>query len=235
MWYLNLEEIFISRHILHQHRYNCPIALPVRRNPQHRSFLTVVSATSALPFQTLRHQWNVCHPVVKYFTRQTLPTINRKHFFMKILCIESFCPQKRTTEHCSSVVIAQVLSPFWLLNQPLNFSMHVCYLDCHEAGLCCYLDIHTENLLHPLELFYFHLWPIYWLSFVWMMKENCGSKRLWSTLRNCARIRHYTKPDRQCRRMYYYCKCNMILGSWFSLIEMESDGTPMKIRRTIDP
>jgi hypothetical protein len=41
-----------------------------------------------------------------------------------------------------------------------------CYLDCHEAGLCCYLVIHIENLLLPLLLFYFHLWPLYWLSLV---------------------------------------------------------------------
>jgi hypothetical protein len=44
--------------------------------------------------------------------------------------------------------------------------MRVCYLDCHEAGLCCYLVIHTENLLHPLQLLYFHLWPVYWLTIV---------------------------------------------------------------------
>jgi hypothetical protein len=44
-------------------------------------------------------------PVVNRFTRQTLPTVNRKHFFMNILFIESFCPQKkRTPERCSSVV-----------------------------------------------------------------------------------------------------------------------------------
>jgi hypothetical protein len=40
-------------------------------------------------------------------------------------------------------------------NQPHN--MRVCYLDYLEAGLCCYLVIHTENLLRPLQLFYFHL------------------------------------------------------------------------------
>jgi hypothetical protein len=44
--------------------------------------------------------------------------------------------------------------------------MRVWYLDCHEAGLCCYLVIHIGNLLHLLRLFYFHLWPIYWLSLV---------------------------------------------------------------------
>jgi hypothetical protein len=43
-------------------------------------------------------------PVMNRFTRQTLPTVRRKHFFMNVLCIESFCPQKNTTERCSSVV-----------------------------------------------------------------------------------------------------------------------------------
>jgi hypothetical protein len=31
--------------------------------------------------------------------------------------------------------------------------MRACYLDCHEAGLCCYLVMHIENLLRPLQLF----------------------------------------------------------------------------------
>jgi hypothetical protein len=92
MWYSNLEKTFISRHILHQHWYTCPIALPVRRNLHHISFLTVISATSAPQYQRLCHQRNVCHPVVNCFTWQTFPIINRKHFFMNILCIESFCP-----------------------------------------------------------------------------------------------------------------------------------------------
>jgi hypothetical protein len=42
---------------------------------------------------------------VNCFTRQTVPTINREQLFMYILCIESFCPQKkRTRECCFSVV-----------------------------------------------------------------------------------------------------------------------------------
>jgi hypothetical protein len=45
-------------------------------------------------------------------------------------------------------------------------SMRVCYLYCHEPGLFWYLVIHIENLLRPLQLFYFHLWHIYWLSLV---------------------------------------------------------------------
>jgi hypothetical protein len=32
--------------------------------------------------------------VVNRFTLQTLPTVHRKHFFMNILCTESFCQQK---------------------------------------------------------------------------------------------------------------------------------------------
>jgi hypothetical protein len=85
MWHSNLEETFISRHILHQHWYTCPIALPVRRNPQHRSLLAVISAISALPFQPLVHQRNFAtflEQVVNGFKRQTLPTVNIKHFFM---------------------------------------------------------------------------------------------------------------------------------------------------------
>jgi hypothetical protein len=54
---------------------------------------------------------------------------------------------------------------YW--NQHLNMHMPICYLDCHEAGLCCYLVIHTENLWHPLQLFCFHLWPVYWFSLIY--------------------------------------------------------------------
>jgi hypothetical protein len=43
-------------------------------------------------------------PTVNSFTRQTLPTVNRKHFFMNILCIAPVCPQKSATKFCFSVV-----------------------------------------------------------------------------------------------------------------------------------
>jgi hypothetical protein len=48
--------------------------------------LAVVSATSGSPFRFLRLQWNVCHPILNRFTRQTLPTIKRECFFTDILC-----------------------------------------------------------------------------------------------------------------------------------------------------
>jgi hypothetical protein len=62
---------------------------------------------------------------------------------------------------------------YW--NQPLNLGMRACYLDFHEARFCCYVVIQTENSLRPLQLFYFLLWPIYWLSLVsgeWSGKEH---------------------------------------------------------------
>jgi hypothetical protein len=113
----NWEKTFISRHILHQHRYSRLIALPVRRNLQHRKsfdcclrhFCTSVSTSS--PFREF------LDPVMNRFTRQTLPTVNRKKLFMNNLCIEYFGPQKSTTERCSSVVHPQARSSFWLLKQ----------------------------------------------------------------------------------------------------------------------
>jgi hypothetical protein len=51
-------------------------------------------------------------------------------------------------------------------NLSLNMRIRVCYLGCHEAGLCCYLLIRIENLSRPLHLLYLHLWHPYWLSLV---------------------------------------------------------------------
>jgi hypothetical protein len=132
----------ISRHILHQHWYTCPIALPVRRNP---SVLTAVSATSTPPSRTL-HQRNVCNPDVNRFTRQTLPTANWKHFFMKILITESFCPQNTHNRTLFFVSTFKQGRHFDYWNQPMN--MRVCYLDCHEAGLRCYLVIQKTYYVH---------------------------------------------------------------------------------------
>jgi hypothetical protein len=96
--------------------------------------------------------------------RQTLPNINMKHFFMNIFYIESFWPQKKhNITFLFSSILLKHSHNFDYLNQPLNMSMRVCYLDCLEAGLFLYLVIHRETLLHPLELLYFQLWP-YWLS-----------------------------------------------------------------------
>jgi hypothetical protein len=42
--------------------------------------------------------------------------------------------------------------------------LSISYLDSHEVGLCCYLMVQIENLLRPFQLFYFHLWHVYWRS-----------------------------------------------------------------------
>jgi hypothetical protein len=129
--------------------------------------LAVVSATSAPPFPPLRHQRKVCHTTVNRFTWQTLPTVIMNIFFMNILYIESLCPEKKTQNRTllfGSTHKHGRQFDYW--NQPLNMRMRVCYLECNEARLYCYLLMQIESLLHPLQLFYFHLWPIYWLSFV---------------------------------------------------------------------
>jgi hypothetical protein len=160
------KNICFSRHILHQHWHTCPIALPLRRNPQHRSLLIVVSATSAPPFQPLHHQRNVCHQVVNRFTRQTLPTANRKHVYMNIRHIESFCPQKahnRTLLFGSTLLKHGPRYDYW--NQRLNMRMRVYYLNCHEAGLCCYLVIHIrrKRITSIYDWFtdYLHSWLVW--------------------------------------------------------------------------
>jgi hypothetical protein len=160
------KKTFISWHILCQHWYTCPIALLVCRNPQHRIFRLLSQPLLHLCFNlfvvsgTFAPRWNS-------FTQQTLPTVNRKHFFMNILCIGPFAHRKMhnrmllfSSTHSSMVAI---LTPETSL---LNMRMCVCYLDCHEGGLCCYLVICIENVLCPLQMFYFHLWPIYWLFLV---------------------------------------------------------------------
>jgi hypothetical protein len=102
-------------------------------------------------------------PAAGSSTEQALPTVSRKHLFMNILC-----PQRAQENAAFRYYTPQAQSPFDYWNQPLNMRMQICYLDCHEGGLCSFLMIHIEDLLLPLQLLYFHLWPIYWLSLpVW--------------------------------------------------------------------
>jgi hypothetical protein len=219
---------YAFRHIFPQHWYTCPIALPVRRNPQHRSLLTVISATCAPPFQTFRHQRyfaTFLDPVMNRFTREILPTVNRKHLYMNILCTECFGPQKA---HYRTLLLGNTLLKngrhFDNWNQPLNMRMHVCYLDWQEAGLCCYQVIHIGNLVRPLQLFYFHLWPIYWPPLTNISKQetpvrthkavntkllllgdvNVNPFNCWQPC--CTRVRMVVRLDPS-RVIYVYCKC----------------------------
>jgi hypothetical protein len=56
------------------------------------------------------------------FTRQILPTINRKPFFMNILCIESFWPQKNSQQNAALRYYTQARSPFWILKAASEYA-----------------------------------------------------------------------------------------------------------------
>jgi hypothetical protein len=74
-------------------------------NPQHcclGHFRTSVS-TCTSSAKRLPSKWKVLDSVVNRYTRQTLPTINTKYFFLNILCLDSFST-KNTTERTSSTV-----------------------------------------------------------------------------------------------------------------------------------
>jgi hypothetical protein len=172
----------ISRHILHQHWYTCPIALPVRRNPQYsyRSLLITDSATSAPPFQSILYRGNVCHQGWNAVRDKNFPPYTGNISLRISFAFSSFAPPPKKAQKHTALrrYTPQTRSPFWLLNQPVNLRMRICYLDCHEAGLCCYLVIHIENLLHPLQLFCFHLWSIYLLFLVSVLGcETCLARR----------------------------------------------------------
>jgi hypothetical protein len=95
-------------------------------NLQHRSLLTVVSATSPPPFQPLHHQRNICHVSWPSFEPLyvTLRAINGKHFFTNTLCIESFCPQKNAQQTTALQwwYTPQAQSPFWLLKPASEYT-----------------------------------------------------------------------------------------------------------------
>jgi hypothetical protein len=62
----------------------------------------------------------------------------------------------------------QARSSFWLLT-PGSEHAHASLLPRLPRSWTVLLpnDIYIENLLRPLQLFYFHLWPIYLLSLVY--------------------------------------------------------------------
>jgi hypothetical protein len=166
MWYSNLEKTFISWHILHQHAYTCPSRYQCVETRSMEVFDCYLSHIRTSVSNSSRHQRNVCYSVLNRFARQTLPTVKSKYFFMNVLCTESFCPKRRTTERCSSVVYSQVWSPFRLL-KPASEHVHARLLArLSRSWTVLYLVIHIVNLLRPLQLFYFHLWHIYWLAFI---------------------------------------------------------------------
>jgi hypothetical protein len=111
---------------------------------------------------------------VNRFTRQTLPTVKRKYFLWISFALSPFAHKTHKRTLVFGSIFLKHCRHFASWNQPLNMCMLVCYLDCHESGLCCYLVIHVEHLLLSLQLFHFRLWPIYWLSLVPALIQRPG-------------------------------------------------------------
>jgi hypothetical protein len=147
MWYSNLEKnIYISTYppptLIHlSHRFTS-----ASKPAAQKSFDCCLShfRTWSAIICDFRTSWGeILDPAVNRFKRQTLSTVNRKHFFMNILCIEYFHPHKthnRTLLFRS--ILSQARSPFWLWKPASVYAHALCYLDCHEAVLCCYLVLH---------------------------------------------------------------------------------------------
>jgi hypothetical protein len=161
-----MDKTFISRHISSTN--TCPIALPALKNPQYWSLLTVASATSVLNPSSSAKRFS------RYST-QLWTTLRDKHFPPQTGNISLWISfalshfSHRETHNRTPLFSTTLLKrgrhfDYW--NQPLNMCMRAYYLGGNAAGLCSYLAIHIETLLHPLQLFYFQLWPIYWLSFI---------------------------------------------------------------------
>jgi hypothetical protein len=98
---------------LHQHWYTYPISLQVRRNPQHRSLLTVVSVTCAAPFQLLGRQCNVCEPLYATDTSHSKQETFLYEYILHWVLLPTGEPQNRMRELCSSVVHPSSTVDIW--------------------------------------------------------------------------------------------------------------------------
>jgi hypothetical protein len=103
MWYSNLGEKHLFLDISSTNTdtlvpllYRC-----VKIRSIDRSLLAVVSATSTPLSQPLHHQQNSSHFLTHLWAAlhdKHFPSKTGKHFFMNILCTESFCPQKKNAQ-----------------------------------------------------------------------------------------------------------------------------------------
>jgi hypothetical protein len=118
------------------------------------------------------------------FTRQTLPTVKSKHLFMNILYIQPFWPQKRNAQEISALwwYNSQARSPFWPLKRSSEHA-HALLLPRLSWSWTVVLpsDTHRKHL-RQLQLFFFHLWPIYRLPRI-QMTELVGPRPISYILR----------------------------------------------------
>jgi hypothetical protein len=164
MWYLNLEK---ERHLFLDISYiNIDTLVPSLYQCVETRSIEVFGLLS----QSLSHLVG-CHlrlsnVLERISWRSSVPLhatntspVNKKKFFMHILCIEYFCLQitRNRTLLFGNTTIAILTTKTSL------------------PRLCCYLVIHIENILHPLQLLYLHLQIIYWLSLVLWVFNNVSS------------------------------------------------------------
>jgi hypothetical protein len=129
----------------------------VRWKPQHRRILTVGPATSA----TFRASSGLSNFLVRISRAscESLYAINSSHRKQETFLYEHPLPWVLLPTKANNITLLlggihlKHVRHFDCWNQPLNMRIRVCYLDCHEAGLCCYLVIHIESHLRPLQLF----------------------------------------------------------------------------------
>jgi hypothetical protein len=141
----------------------------VRRNPQHRSrCLSHFRSTIPTSSSSAKRSPPSCEPLYSTNTSHRKQETFLYEYPLHWVILPTEKAHNRTLLFGSILLKHRRHFDYW--NQPLN--MRVCYLDCHETGLCCYLVIHIEILLRPLQLFYCHLWPIYWLSLVINVSRN---------------------------------------------------------------
>jgi hypothetical protein len=165
-------KIIISRRILHQHWYTwytCPIAYQCveTRSIQVEVFLLLSQSLPHLRFNLFVISEMFAAKAETLYATDT--SHRKKETYLYEYPLHWVLLPTKMAQH-NAVLRFYTLKhgrrfDYW--NQPLNMRMRVCYVDCDEAGLCCYLVTHTENRLRPLQLFYFHLWPIYWPSVVY--------------------------------------------------------------------
>jgi hypothetical protein len=208
MWYSNPEKTSISRHILHQHWYIGPIALPVRQTRSTEVFdccrshfrisvSTYSSLDKCLP--------STCEPLYATNTSHR----RQEKFFCEYPWHWLLLPTKKHTHSSTLLFLTKLLKhgrhfDYW--NQPLNMRMRICYLDCREAGLWRYIVMHIGNLLRPLQLFYFHLWHIYWFSLI-RINHNVKS---FSLLNYIFALLNVELNDRQLMKHTYLKKLTLL-------------------------
>jgi hypothetical protein len=106
-------------------------------NPLHSCFLSISKGD-----QVRHHLWlsnvleRISRPGCETLYATNTSQRKQERFFMNILSIESFCPQKmhKRTLLFGSICLKHGLHfDYW--NQPLNMRMRVCYLDYQEVCL----------------------------------------------------------------------------------------------------